>query len=267
MSLPDTSEPSRFANRLRSSGRALIDLFYPRACLACDQPLPAEHEKGSLDEWLCGSCISGLARVEPPFCSACGEPFDGAMTQPFRCMNCADRKFMFDFAISGFRAEGAVRDLIHKFKYNRDLSLCSVLAEMLGRALHDPRLPAEDLREWRLVPVPLHRGKEAERGFNQSLELCLALTRRTGIPALDCLARVRDTGSQASLHRNERLKNLRKAFAMRRRLFRKPPDLTGAKILLVDDVLTTGATTHECARILKRDGGAEKVVVITVARG
>jgi predicted amidophosphoribosyltransferase len=78
---------------------------------------------------------------------------------------------------------------------------------------------------------------------------------------------VRDTGSQASLHRNERLKNLSKAFAMRRPRFGKAPDVKGAKVLLVDDVLTTGATTHECARVLRKDGGVEKVVVITVARG
>ena len=179
----------------------------------------------------------------------------------------SDRKFAFEYAVAGYRAEGVAREMIHQFKYGRDLSLRSVLGGMLRRALDDSRLAAESLSEWVLVPVPLHRAKQGDRGFNQSLELCLELTKRTGIATADCLQRIRSTESQASLHRSERLKNLSKAFSMRRRLFGKAPEVKGAKVLLVDDVLTTGATTHECAKILKRDGGAEKVVVITVARG
>lgn len=267
MPLPGVKEPSRIGKLSRLWGRALLDVIYPRACRVCDQPLPADDQPPDLEEWLCEACRASLVRVEPPFCSACGEPFDGAITGPFRCMNCADRKFAFEFAVAGFKAEGAVREMIHLFKYGRDQSLRGVLGAMLRRALDDPRLADEPLGEWLLVPVPLHRAKEADRGFNQSRELCLALTERTGIATVDCLSRVRDTSSQASLHRHERLKNLRKAFAMRRGLFQKPPDVSGARILLVDDVLTTGATTHECARVLKRDGRVEKVVVITVARG
>lgn len=242
-------------------------MIYPRACRACDQALPSDHAGAGLQEWLCAACLGELPRLEAPFCKVCGEAYDGAISGEFRCMNCADRKFAFEYAVSGFRVEGAAREMIHQFKYGRDLSLRGVLGGMLRRALDDPRFAAEPLPGWILVPVPLHRAKEADRGFNQSRELCQELTKHSGIPTVDCLSRVRDTGSQASLHRNERLKNLSKAFAMRRRRFRKAPDVRGAKVLLVDDVLTTGATTHECARVLRRDGGVEKVVVITVARG
>ena len=264
---PDTGANSPgMTHTVKDWGRALLDLIYPRACRVCDEALPAEHPAG-LDEWLCAKCRGELTRIEPPFCKACGEPYDGAIAGEFRCMNCADRKFAFEFAIAGYRAEGAVREIIHQFKYGRDRSLRSVLATLLQQALADPRFATESLREWILVPVPLYRGKKAERGFNQSHDLCLALSKRTGIQTVDCLARTRDTGSQAFLHRNERLKNLSKAFAMRRSLLRGPPDVKRAKVLLVDDVLTTGSTTHECARVLKRDGGVEKVVVITVARG
>ena len=267
MPLPPAHEPSRLAKLLGPWHRVLLDVIYPRACRVCDQALAADSPGASLEEWLCPSCHGELQRLEPPFCKVCGEAYDGAITGEFRCSNCADRKFAFEFAVAGFRAEGAVRELIHQFKYGRDLSLRAVLGLLLRQALEDPRLESEELAEWVLVPVPLHRTKEADRGFNQSRELCQQLARHTGIPTVDCLARVRDTGSQASLHRNERLKNLKKAFAMRRSLFRKSPDVKGAKVLLVDDVLTTGSTTHECARVLKRDGGVEKVVVITVARG
>ena len=256
---------------LRHGWQALLDLLYPRACRACEEPLRAgceDRDGDGLDEWLCHVCIDGLSRVEAPFCKVCGECYDGAITGEFRCANCADRKFAFEFAVSGFRAEGAVRDLIHRFKYGHDVTLRAVLGRMLQHSLDDPRLACESLAQWVLVPVPLHWSKRRARGFNQSLELCRVLTSRTRLATVDCLKRVRDTGSQAALHRNERLKNLRKAFSLRRGWFaHTAPDLKGAKVLLVDDVLTTGATTHECARILKRDCGVEKVVVITVARG
>lgn len=261
------SAPSRIPRGLRPWARALLDVVYPPACRACDAPLPAERDETGLEACLCPPCLGGLPRVESPFCAVCGEPFDGAITGPFRCMNCADRKFAFEFAVAAFKSEGGARELIHQFKYGRDLSLRSVLGGMLLKALDDPRLSAEPLTDWVLVPVPLHGTKQSDRGFNQSLELCTQLTKATGIRTVDCLKRVRSTDSQASLHRNERLKNLSKAFAMRRLRFRKAPDVAGARVLLVDDVLTTGATTHECARVLRRQGGAEKVVVITVARG
>jgi ComF family protein len=106
------------------------------------------------------------------------------------------------------------------------------------------------------------------RGFNQSWEICQRLSQMTGIPSAEVLRRTRHTGPQASLHRRQRLENLRGVFAMKRQLpWIKQSQLKGRRILLVDDVLTTGATAHECARVLKRDAGVEKVVVITVARG
>lgn len=250
---------------LKTWGRALLDVIYPRSCRVCDTPLPAEREESDLGEWLCEACADLLPRLKPPFCSMCGEAFDGAITDEFRCDNCTGRRFAFDFATSAFRATGPVRELVHQFKYTGDLSLRSLLGRLLADALNDPRLASENLRDWLLVPVPLHRTKEADREFNQSHELCLVLGAHAGLATADVLRRVRRTDTQAGLHRTERLKNLRNAFALRSGT--PPEQLAGAKVLLVDDVLTTGATTHECARVLKRDGGVEKVVVITLARG
>jgi len=170
--------------------------------------------------------------------------------------------------VAGFKAVGPLRELVHSFKYSRDLSLRGVLAEALRHALDDPRLAAEDLANWLLVPVPLHFLRERRREFNQSWELCRMLSPLTGIPAAQVLRRTRMTRTQARLERKQRLENLHGVFALRHCFPWLPrPDVKGRRILLVDDVLTTGATAHECAKVLKQQGGAEKVVVITATRG
>jgi competence protein ComFC len=192
------------------------------------------------------------------------------MERPFKCSNCEGRRLAFAFAISGYKASGPLREMIHRFKYSGDLTLRGVLADALLQALEDPRLAAENLGDWVLVPVPLHWWKQMRRQFNQSWELCRELSLRTGIPAVQVLTRRRATMAQARLSRKSRLENLRGVFALRRELpllgWRRP-DLKGKNVLLVDDVLTTGTTTHECARVLRREAAVQKVVVITVARG
>jgi ComF family protein len=190
------------------------------------------------------------------------------MTRAFLCSNCDGRRVAFDFAVSGYKAHGTMRELIHQFKYGKDISLRAVLAAALEAGLNDPRLEQTDLSEWLLVPVPLHYIRQMKRGFNQSWELCRMLHETTGIPTASVLRRTRQTSTQARLHRKQRLENLRGVFALRRSLpWSTQPVLKGKKILLVDDVLTTGATAHECAKVLKREAEAEKVVVITAARG
>ncbi len=246
---------------------ALLDVVFPRTCRVCDLPLPPRDPGRPLREWFCQLCEEALPKLEAPFCQVCGEPYDGVIESAFRCGNCADRKFAFDFAISGYRAQDQMRELVHRFKYNKELSLRGALTDLLQRALQDPRLAAEDLSQWLLVPVPLHHVRRREREFNQSWELCRELSKRCGIMALDALKRVRATGKQARLTRAQRLENLRGAFALKRRFRGDASPLKDARVLLVDDVFTTGATTHECARILRREGGVEKVVVISAARG
>jgi ComF family protein len=242
---------------------AFLDLLYTRRCEGCEAFL--ENGRSGAHRWLCDGCHGSMARIAAPFCRVCGETYDGGMTDSFRCGNCADLKLHFDFAIAGYQAEGVVRKLMHRFKYQRALHLRGLLGAMLEMVLEDARLASRDMR-WTLVPVPLFHARLREREYNQATELCRELARATGWPLLDAMARVRPTTPQASLSRHQSIENLRGAFAVKRGVLKRGA-LQGRPVILVDDVLTTGSTTSECARVLRKDGGAERVVVITVARG
>lgn len=174
-------------------------------------------------------------------------------------MNCGDREFSFEFATAAYRTRGVVRDLIHQFKYNRQLHLRHLLGRMLTEGFRDPRL--SDLQPSVIVPVPLHPARKREREFNQAEVLAELAGRRLGLPVEDCLRRTRYTKTQTHFHREERFGNLRGAFAPH-----PGPRMEGKVVALVDDVLTTGSTADACASVL-REMGASAVVVIAVARG
>ncbi len=261
---PGNSFASVSSSFFRRYLTAVLDLVYPRHCEICQKSLEAKRSGAS--RWLCNDCLDKLPRIEAPFCKVCGEPYEGAMKDDFQCGNCADLKLHFEFAVSACRAQDAVRLMVHRFKYQRRLDLRGVLASLLAEVLDDPRLAVLDRAAWTLVPVPLHHARERERQYNQAWELCREFSADSGFPALKALRRVRPTTAQASLSRHQRIENLRGAFAMDRAILKRNV-LRGGGVLLVDDVLTTGSTTSECARILRREAGVEKVVVITVARG
>ena len=151
-----------------------------------------------------------------------------------------------------------VRALIHDFKYGHQTHLRHPLGQWLSEALDDPRLAGRrfDL----VVPVPLHPARQRERGFNQAALLTRTL-RRDGLALGDVLQRTRYTTTQTQFDRSERMENLRGAFRLRR-----GSNVQGLRMLLVDDVLTTGSTLSECASVLKKNG-ALSVHAVTVARG
>jgi ComF family protein len=174
-------------------------------------------------------------------------------------MNCGDRELFFEFATAAYRSRGVVRQLIHRFKYNRQLHLRHLLARMLAEGFRDERLRDEPVDG--IVPVPLHPARRREREFNQAEVLGHLAGRRLGLPVTDCLRRRRYTLTQTHFHREERFENLQGAFDM------KPGfAVVGRRLALVDDVITTGSTAAACAQTLLQ-GGAAAVVVITVARG
>lgn len=231
--------------------RALISLLYPPTCAVC-----AAHV--GFEDYLCELCTVKSPRIKPPFCATCSQPFDGAITESFSCANCSQRVLHFEAAISAFRSRGIVRKLIHEFKYTRQIYLRYPVADWLIETLDDPRLDGR--RFDRVIPVPLHPTRKRERGFNQAELLAELLARRAGLTMQAALERIRYTTTQTAFDRAERMENLHNAFRLR-----KKADVRGLRVLLIDDVMTTGSTLSECARVLKA-GGAISVHAATAAR-
>jgi ComF family protein len=240
------------ANFLRRVGAAALSLIYPPHCAICGvDTVAGEH--------LCDGCIAKTRRIEAPFCRTCSQPFDGAITGEFTCQNCADRQLHFDCAVAPFMSRGSVRELIHRFKYDRQFYLRHPLAALAAEGLTDARLTVAPIDAF--VPVPLHHARYRERNFNQADEIARLLSRRTGTPVLRALRRIRYTSTQTILDRHERMENLRNAFRVRH-----SAAVLQRHLVLVDDVFTTGSTVDECARVLRR-AGAASVRVLTIARG
>lgn len=231
--------------------RALASLFYPPLCAVCSEPIESER-------YLCGGCQAKAPRIKPPFCTKCSEPFPGSITEVFACANCAHRTLHFEAAVSAFRSRGVVRKILHEFKYSRQQHLKHPIADWLAETLVDPRLQGRRFDV--IVPVPLHPARKRERGFNQAELLAELLSVRGRVPMHDVLQRIRYTTTQTAFDRAERMENLHNAFRLRRNA-----DVRGSRVLLIDDILTTGSTLSECARVLKVSG-ALSVHAATAAR-
>jgi ComF family protein len=234
--------------------RRAIDLVYPRNCQFCGDALGEEHAGV-----VCPACLGNAKPIAPPFCQRCALPFDGKLPEPFQCGYCKDLKFHFSRAVAACRAEGVVRDCIHRFKYNREMYFERHLADWLVEAgrrwIEWPHVNA-------IVPVPLYPRKERAREFNQAERLAQALGRAVGVRVFPrWLQRVKETGTQTKLDAESRRANVRDAFAAR-----GDAAMAGWRVVLVDDVFTTGATLDSCARVLRQQG-AQDVIALTVARG
>jgi competence protein ComFC len=243
----------------------ILGLVYPRLCAGCESPLveSADESQARRLSDLCEPCESSMKTIQAPFCSVCCQPFDGVMDQGFQCVNCGGRRLDFDFAACAYRSRGLARELIHRFKYERRHHLVRVLREMIIHSASDPRIDGG--ADWVVVPVPLHPRRKREREFNQAEEIARGLCRHYQWPMVPALRRVRPTPRQARLDRAERLQNLKGAF-LATRSARHQKEIAGRAVILVDDVLTTGATASTCAGML-RNLGAAKVVVVTPVRG
>jgi ComF family protein len=222
-------------------GRLATDLVFPPRCAIC----------GAGGSFLCDSCENGLSIADGPRCSLCWKP----QTEPF-CGKCATQRPAFDGLRSLYRFDGGARELVHALKYRHQSALAEPMAGLLALFLIDDPLSV-DL----IVPVPLSKRRERMRGYNQSALLARGLSRRLGISVQEkALFRRRNTASQArTLSAEERRANVRDAFAG------KPDLLNGRRVLLIDDVATTGATLDACARAAL-DSGAASVRALTFAR-
>ena len=231
-----------FSSSLRTGRRALLDFLFPPRCAGC----------GRRGEWLCAACLTHVRFLGPPWCERCGDPLPGGG----RCAGCrSGGPFALDWARAACAFGGPVREAIHRFKYGGERARRDHLARFLCDWPARPAVAADSL----LVPVPLDSARRRARGYNQAEELAGVLAREWGRPLSTDLARTRRTRPQVGLDRRARRENVRGAFAWR------GASLAGRPIVLVDDVMTTGATAEACAVALKA-AGAASVGLLAVAR-
>jgi len=235
--------------RLRQIGRVVVDGVLPPRCLACgaivDEP-----------DALCGACWSAMTFFAPPWCAVCGLPFAYPVGDGAVCGACARQPPSFDRARAVLRYDKHSRRLVLALKHGDHTHLAGALGRWMARAGRDVMEGADII-----VPVPLHWTRLAARRYNQAALLAHAVRAAGGPPvAANWLVRRRRTPSQGRLGPLARVRNVRAAFALRR-----GRSVRGKRVVLIDDVLTTGATVEECARVLRR-AGAVFVGVLTVAR-
>jgi competence protein ComFC len=234
---------------------AAMGFLYAEVCQAC-----AQRRATAREGYVCSQCRATVKFIVPPFCTKCGAMFEGEITTRFQCGNCKGVELFFTYARAAAPARDVLMEMIHKYKYNKALWVEPFLAQLLNQIA----VPVIQAEGWDLIiPVPLYRRREAEREFNQAERLGKALSKGAGVPfAGGILERRTDTRTQTRLSRSERAENVRRAFALKGHA----SAIKDRRIVLVDDVLTTGATANAAARVLRRHGAAE-VCAWTLARG
>jgi ComF family protein len=231
----------------------LADIIFPPRCLTCDTII--DHSENLP---ICPSCFSKIKFIKAPLCVCCGIPFSSTDESNHLCGNCLISKPSYSFARAVGYYEATFLEAIHKFKYQGKIAV----GKIMGRLMAEYDYPSLSLSEFTLIiPVPLHVKRLRERGFNQSVILAREIAKKFLIP-LDFLTLKRYiyTNSQIHLGKKEREENVRGAFEVTH-----PEKISDKKIILVDDVYTTGSTVKECTRVLMKNG-ATSVAVLTLAR-
>lgn len=237
---------------MRNFFNSVKELCFPAVCLVCGGPLAAPQR-----EHLCSACLPSIQVNEPPFCLQCGVVFDSREGESHLCSSCLQDPPYFDKARSVLRYTDEAAALIKNFKYRGNDAGRATFTELARRsgALQDIGTP--DL----IIPVPMHLKRLRQRGYNQAQKLaCFFYAAQKSAISPTLLARQRETEAQAGLRGRERRRNLKGAFAVP-----QPDRIRGKRIVIVDDVFTTGTTVNECARTLKKHG-AQEVLVLTLAR-
>jgi ComF family protein len=237
--------------------QGLFASFFPSDCRLCDAPLVNISRLP-----VCPECISAMQPISVGTCEICGEGM-AALARPAEihtCDACREARPQFEKACAFGSYDGELRELIHLLKYEQVTPAGSVLGGMLAAAIAKLEIAGPLL----IVPVPLHSSKRRQRRFNQAEVIARAALKRMVMPgaelATNVLLRQRATVSQIGLTRPQRAENIRGAFRVQHL-----EKIAGRSILLIDDVLTTGTTASECARVLRK-AGAKTVWVATVAR-
>ena len=233
---------------LQTVPQILTALIFPPECEICHTPL--SHEA----DGVCERCDRSLRTIPAPHCPGCGRTI---ATEAARCSECAGVSFHFDRAYATALYHGGMKEILHRYKFNGHKYLRKYLVRRLLN-FHQRFLTGHAFDG--ILAIPLDTSRQKERGFNQSLLLSKPIARSLGLPELSAdLSRKRPTAPQHRLSKEMRSENIAGCFSADR-------DFTGRKLLLIDDILTTGITVSECAGALK-DAGAVSVTVLACARG
>ena len=226
------------------------DLFFPPFCMICSAA--GDIAKGGI----CDKCLWDIALIESPMCPACGREMSNSASGDHLCGSCLRKHPLYVGASAVAHYQGPVTALLHSLKYQGDMAVLPALQTIIG--LHPAVLLKGDER---IVPVPLHIKRLRQRGFNQAVLIArLFFPDHKPLFLVDSLKRIRHTTPQTGLDGAARRKNLHNAFTVK-----NGDELRGKKVILVDDVYTTGSTANECSRALLA-AGARKVCVLTLAR-
>ncbi len=231
----------------------LVDLIYPPNCLSCKTHLSARSPK----EILCPQCLKNIQYNLPPFCPKCSRPLLISKDQA-RCRNCLKNDLQFDFAWGACLYDGVLKDLIHKFKYQQKTLLRYLFADLISNFINKYNL---DINQFNfIIPVPLYHANLRERGYNQAELLAIEIAERFKIElSTHNLVKVKPTRNQVDLNQKERWTNVQGAFTIK-----KPFELENKSILIIDDLLTTGATSSEIALELRKVN-VKTIGVLTLA--
>lgn len=234
---------------MRKIMKSFIEFLYPKAekCCICYRDASAA---------ICSTCLSYLQYIEGRVCLRCGKAIDDEYDENV-CPDCLGKEKYFDMAFSCFQYKDMGKTIIHKLKYEGCKEIAHTLAKLMYQKLKDEGIEADAV-----VPVPIHKNKEVSRGFNQASLIAGQIAEMAGIPLWDCLIRTKETKEQFKLDKTQRILNVHNAFCINM-LYN---NVKYRRILLIDDVYTTGSTVDECSRLLKQQG-IDKVYVITAATG
>lgn len=230
--------------------KKIIGIFFPKVCPCCGKIIDEKEE-------LCDQCKNEVEIIGSPRCNKCGKALQGE--ERIFCQDCGTKKHLFDKGISVFVYRGKIRDSIHQFKYHNAREFVEYYGDVAWKNC------GKQLKEWKpdcIVPVPMYRKKEVQRGYNQAELFGRYIAKKSGFPIeTNLLIRKKNTKPQKGLTDEKRQDNLKRAFAI------NLDRIKGIKtVLLVDDIYTTGSTMDVCAGILKK-AGAEKVFFLCIAAG
>lgn len=221
-------------------------------CFICDQ-----YDEKIKDSYICNDCFKKLMFIEGNKCKKCCRILDVGYSLDL-CHDCINHKFYFDKAISALEYTGIVKDAIYKFKYRNKGYMYKMFGYILVQALKKEDIKNIDL----IVGVPLHKKKKIKRGFNQAYLLGKHIGKKLDVKVDNkSLVRNKNTSTQNKLNKTSRLQNVKNAFKVKNiEVFKDK------KVLLIDDIFTTGSTVNECSKVLMKTG-VKEVVVLTIATG